>query len=529
MNAIVIDNLVHRFNPKTDPALQGLSVKIRSGRVTGLVGPDGAGKTTLLRLIAGLLVPTEGQLTVCGLDSVRQTDALHQLLGYMPQRFGLYEDLSVLENLQLYADLRAVIGDQRTETFARLLHFTGLEPFTQRLAGRLSGGMKQKLGLACALIQKPQLLLLDEPSVGVDPISRRELWNMVQSLIDDQVTVIWSTAYLDEAEQCAEVLLLNEGQLLFAGPPQELTDRVKGRSFLIRDIPIERKRPVLHHIQTQPEVLDTVVQGSAIHVLLKPNAQRPALNEPAARWEEVTPHFEDGFMDVLGQATGHESALAAGFDPIAITDRPVVEAQGLTKRFGDFTAVHNNSFSIRPGEIFGLLGPNGAGKSTTFKMMCGLLRPTEGHGTVAGLDLRHAASQARSRLGYMAQKFSLYGDLSVLQNLNFFAGVYGLRGRAKRQAAEEMLETFDLGSYARSSAGELPLGFKQRLSPGLCRYASSRSPVPGRADLGRRSLDPPGVLDSHQWPGGQGGHHPDHHPLHGRGRILRSHRPDLSR
>ena len=215
----IVEKLTKRFEPNEPPALDGISFSIAAGQVTGVVGPDGAGKTTLMRLMAGLLTPTEGSLTVCGYDTIADSNALHQAIGYMPQRFGLYEDLSVLENLQLYADLRGVVGKARTETFERLLAFTDLARFTKRLAGKLSGGMKQKLGLACAMLKSPRLLLLDEPSVGVDPISRRELWSMVRALTDEGVAVVWSTAYLDEAENCAEVIVLNEGAASVSGRP----------------------------------------------------------------------------------------------------------------------------------------------------------------------------------------------------------------------------------------------------------------------------------------------------------------------
>lgn len=465
---VSIQAVTHRFRGMARPALDGLEAAVYAGQVTGLVGPDGAGKTTLLRLVAGLLEPTQGAITACGFDTVKETDPLHHELGYMPQRFGLYEDLTVMENLSLYADLRGVKDQARKETLDRLLDFTDLAAFTGRLAGRLSGGMKQKLGLACALIKKPRLLLLDEPSVGVDPISRRELWRMVQSLISENVAVVWSTAYLDEAEQCHHVLLLNQGKLLFSGEPQTLTDRVSARTFQLRGLPEPHKRSVLQEALRQPSVLDGVVQGRAVRLVLRdrfePVAPLSLSAYPEARWVAVPPRFEDAFLDILGGGPGGDSSLAARFEPIKHDGRPVVEAQGLTKRFGAFTAVRDNSFSIQRGEIFGLLGPNGAGKTTTFKMMCGLLKPTEGQGFVAGLDLRHSASEARARLGYMAQKFSLYGDLSVRQNLEFFSGVYGLRRSQRLAAIECMIDVFDLAAYLGSSARDLPLGFKQRLA-----------------------------------------------------------------
>src|SRR6516225_3843386 len=223
-DALVTLDLVRKVFPRSrKPALEGVSARLQAGQITGLVGPDGAGKTTLLRLIAGLLAPTSGTISVDRHDPIRDAAQLREFIGYMPQKFGLYEDLSVQENLELHADLREVVGDERHAAFSRLLEFTDLGQFTKRLAGKLSGGMKQKLGLACALLGHPRLLLLDEPGVGVDPISRRELWRMVHELVSQGLTVIWSTAYLDEAELCREVLLLNEGNLLFQGPPSNLT------------------------------------------------------------------------------------------------------------------------------------------------------------------------------------------------------------------------------------------------------------------------------------------------------------------
>jgi ABC-2 type transport system ATP-binding protein len=465
--SITVERLNYSFERSKSLALRDINAEIYPCKITGLVGPDGAGKTTLMRLMASLLVPSEGQVTMCGYNTQREPVPIRERIGYMPQRFGLYEDLSVIENLRLYADLRAVFGHKRKEAFERLLAFTDLKRFTSLLAGRLSGGMKQKLGLACALIRKPRVLLLDEPSVGVDPISRRELWRMVRELADDKMAVVWSTAYLDEAEQCDEVILLNEGKLLFSGTPKELTNRVKGRVVQVRGVPVEAKRPTLARLLDHPCVLDGIVQGASLRLLLSKELGDDAAQldlSYGAELNKVTPNFEDAFMDILGGGPGGRSVLAERYHPLIDDGRPVVEAQGLTKRFNDFIAVRDNSFSIRRGEIFGLLGPNGAGKSTTFKMMCGLLKPTEGIGKVAGIDLRHAASKARNRLGYMAQKFSLYGGLSVGENLRFFSGVYGLRGEEQLKAINQMIDVFELGAYKATQAGELPLGYKQRLS-----------------------------------------------------------------
>lgn len=448
-------------------ALGSIDARIEAGRLTGLVGPDGAGKTTLMRLAAALMSPSAGRLRVAGHDPSTEADKIHEVTGYMPQRFGLYEDLSVMENLRLYSRLRRLDGRELETTFERLLDFTRLAPFTERLAGRLSGGMKQKLGLACALMARPRVLLLDEPSVGVDPVSRQDLWRMVEALTEEGMAVVWATAYLDEAERCDDVLLLQEGELIYSGPPGELSSRLHGRSFRIVDVAQDR-RQVLAETLDLEAVGDGVIQGRAVRAVLREGAGREPLEEIATahggRLEEVAPRFEDAFIDLLGGGPGGRSAIAEKTDPVELESEIAVECRELTKRFGEFTATDRVSFEVRRGEIFGLLGPNGAGKSTTFKMLCGLLKPTSGEARVVGLDLRRAASDAKLRLGYMAQKFSLYGLLSVRQNLDFFSGVYGLAGRRRQARIDEMIETFGLERYLGVSPDTLPLGYKQRLA-----------------------------------------------------------------
>jgi ABC-2 type transport system ATP-binding protein len=447
------------------PALDAVSGAILGGEITGLVGPDGAGKTTLIRLMTGLMLPDSGSVSVLGFTTARDPAAIQAAIGYMPQRFGLYEDLSVQENLDLYADLRGLPKRERAATFDELLTFTDLKRFTGRLAGKLSGGMKQKLGLACALLKKPRLLLLDEPGVGVDPISRRDLWTMVEDLTKEGIGVVWSTAYLDEAEACDGVLLLNQGKLMFAGKPADMTARVEGRVFRVSGVS-GRKRQVLAKLLDEEGIIDGVIQGEALRIVAGQGTE-PAFRSAGdgAKAAPALPRFEDAFVDMLGGGPGGRSRLAEAQQPLAgKDDRPVIEAKGLTKRFGDFTAADGITFDIQRGEIFGLLGPNGAGKSTTFKMLCGLLKPTAGEGRVAGFDLRRDAASARNQLGYMAQKFSLYGDLSIGQNLDFFAGVYGLSGQRKRERIHLMNEIFDFGRHAAQSSKDLPLGLKQRLA-----------------------------------------------------------------
>lgn len=453
-----------RFSAKGSPALDAVDIEIFAGRMTGLVGPDGAGKTTLIRLLTGLLDPDGGSVEVGG---VAATGEDRSAIGYMPQRFGLYEDLTVIENLSLYADLRGLDSALREASFDRLLTFTDLDRFRSRLAGKLSGGMKQKLGLACALVKTPKLLLLDEPGVGVDPISRRELWKMVRELTGEGIGVLWSTAYLDEAEKCDTVFLLNEGRLLYSGPPADLTHTMDGRVLRLF-AGTEGHRGILERVLNRDDVTDGTIQGASIRLVMKPQAQAPspqALNvPPSTRIEVAAPRFEDAFVDMLGGGPRGTSELAKSYRAIEESTQPAIVADALTKRFGDFTAAQDISFSIGRGEIFGLLGPNGAGKSTTFKMLCGLLTPSSGNGHVAGYDLRRARAESRQSLGYMAQKFSLYGDLSVRQNLDFFAGIYGLTGSAQREAVERVIEIFGLGRYLGINSGTMPLGFKQRLA-----------------------------------------------------------------
>ena len=289
-----LDRVMKSFPYSEKAALEELTAQIMPGKVTGLVGPDGAGKTTLLRLMAGLMHVTSGTIKIMDLDPIRDTSELRKIIGYMPQKFGLYEDLSVQENLNLHADLRDVTGHEREQEFQHLLKLTDLTGFTDRPAGKLSGGMKQKLGLACALLGRPKLLLLDEPGVGVDPISRRELWQVVRDLVAQDIALVWSTAYLEEAELCDDVLLLSEGRMLFNGPPKEMTSRLDGRCFQLREIAGSR-REVLTRVLDRNEVLDAVIQGNSVRVVLRKDVEKPKLEDlhagPKAHWVPIPPRF----------------------------------------------------------------------------------------------------------------------------------------------------------------------------------------------------------------------------------------------
>lgn len=484
------------------PALDSVSGRIFPGSITGLVGPDGSGKTTLIRLLAGLLRADSGRVDVAGFDASSQVESIHRIIGYMPQKFGLYEDLTVIENMRLYAELRGVTGEKREQQFATLLDFTDLEQFRNRLAGKLSGGMKQKLGLACVLLGEPRILLLDEPSVGVDPIARRELWSLVQRFLSGGMAALWSTSYLDEAERCDSVLLLNEGAVLYDGKSGDMLRGVQGRTWLVTGIAPEKRRSLLMRLLTENLVTDAVIQGASLRIVTKkskeeplptggsgsPDSQKPlerdALRDAqdfrraleaaggfeellGVKWDAVKPVFEDAYIDMLGGIPKIPFTLGDAIERKKHGGGPVIEARQLTKFFGDFVAVRESNFKIREGEIFGLLGPNGAGKSTIFRMLCGLLQPTSGSASIIGLDLGRS-SQARSHLGYMAQKFSLYGSLSVLQNLHFFSGVYGLAGKERRRRVDSIVSLFNLSKFLSMSAETLPLGYKQRLALGCC-------------------------------------------------------------
>jgi pyoluteorin transport system ATP-binding protein len=474
-----------RESGETVKALDGVSLEVADGSLTALVGPDGAGKTTLIRLAAGLMSAYSGEVKVLGIDVSGDPQQVQDRIGYMPQKFGLYEDLSVQENLDLYADLHGVSMEERRERYPRLMAMTALGPFTGRLAGRLSGGMKQKLGLACTLVRSPELLLLDEPTVGVDPLSRRELWDIIHQLVNEQgLTVLLSTSYLDEAERCGQVVVLHEGKVLAQGNPSDVSGLARGRTF-IAEPPVGQKAGGFQaRLLDHPAILDAVPEGGRVRFVTKSEdgVNDALLRESplvAATVVAVPPRFEDGFMVLLQERAEKRETRRLGDDETSNTlshGHPVslspglqagevaVQVRELVRRFGKFTAVDHVSFEVRRGEIFGLLGPNGAGKTTTFRMLCGLLPASGGILRVAGVDLRRARASARQRIGYVAQKFSLYSQLSVGENLEFFASAYNLRGERKQRRIAWAFEQFDLSSFADLPAGQLPGGFKQRLA-----------------------------------------------------------------
>jgi len=460
-------------------ALKDITVNIKKQTITGLVGPDGAGKTTLIRLGAGLYLPESGNINALGMDIIKNKSNIQSKIGYMPQKFGLYEDLTIDENLHLYADLFDLDKKIRQERFDELLNLTALKPFGKRLAGRLSGGMKQKLGLACILINRPSLLLLDEPTVGVDPLSRLEIWKILKKLRDsDRISIFMSTAYLNETDNCDEVILLHNGEVLAMDVPENLKKTVYKRTFILRTLS-NNKREYKKYLQGFSDVLDTNPVSDGIRFITK--TSEPLIGNNAFNnmdYYPVEPNFEDYFVDkLISLSENYKSSNLSENIEIKTSHlndikentqnnshNTLIMLNNLTRIFGDFYAVNNISFDVKQGEIFGLLGANGAGKSTTFRMLCGLLPPSSGKISVAGYDMRTAPAMARQRIGYMSQKFSLYGNLSAIENMDFFSSTYGLKGKYKKQRILWALDNFELKEVAETKSITLPLGYKQRLS-----------------------------------------------------------------
>lgn len=462
-------------------ALRHIDMQVPAGQIVGWLGPDGAGKTSLVRLVTGLIQPSSGTMTVLGQDSVRDAQTIQNRISYMPQKFGLYEDLSVRENFRLYAEIHGVSTQQRDQRYEQLMHMTDLGRFADRLAGQLSGGMKQKLGLACTLVRSPDLLLLDEPTVGVDPLSRRELWQIIQNLVSqEKLSVIIATTYLDEAEACDEVFVLHQGQLLTQGKPAEIAAVARG---LCAQLPVSEQhnsRLLQAHIYDRHDwIIDAVPKGDSIHLIRRPEVEAATIQAWLPHGlTPVEPTLEDGFMLLLRQQMAQNSNQSdftklPSVAPSSLSDpssdasdksEVVIEVKDLVRKFGDFTAVDRTNFSVRRGEVFGLLGPNGAGKTTTFRMLCGLLPATSGFLQVAGVNLRTARAQARQNVGYVSQKFALYGLLSVMENLTFYGKAYGLQGERLVQRIQTVLQQFDLQDSTEAISGQLPGGFKQRLA-----------------------------------------------------------------
>lgn len=385
MNAIEVDSLSKRYGKVQ--ALRDVSFSVGKGEMFGIIGPDGAGKTSLYRILCSLLLPDDGTASVDGYDVVSGMKEIRRRVGYMPGRFSLYQDLTVEENLRFFATLFGTTVEENYDSIKAI--YTQIEPFRKRRAGALSGGMKQKLALCCALVHQPSVLFLDEPTTGVDPVSRKEFWEMLSQLKEREITIVASTPYLDEVRKCERVAFLSEGCIRGIGTPDEILTT-------FRDI----------------------------------------FNPPAIE------------------------KLEAGTK----SNENAIEVEHLVKVFGSFHAVDDISFTVRKGEIFGFLGANGAGKTTAMRMLTGLSQPTDGNGKVAGFDIRTEYEQIKKHIGYMSQKFSLYEDLTVAENIRLFAGIYGMDDGEIRRKTTDLLDRLDFSAHRNTLVSSLPLGWKQKLA-----------------------------------------------------------------
>lgn len=387
MNAIEVNNISKHYGKVK--ALQNVSFSVEEGEIFGLIGPDGAGKTSMYRILCSLLLPNEGSASVCGYDVVNGMKEVRKRVGYMPGRFSLYQDLTVEENLKFFATLFNTTVEENYDSIKAI--YSQIERFKNRRAGALSGGMKQKLALCCALVHKPQVLFLDEPTTGVDPVSRKEFWEILAHLKERNITIIASTPYIDEVRKCERVGFLSDGILKGVGTPDAILDTFKD---IFNPPPIEHKK--------------------------RDDTEKETEN--------------------------------------------VIEVEHLVKAFGSFHAVDDISFTVKKGEIFGFLGANGAGKTTAMHMLTGLNQPTSGTGRVVGFDIRTQYEQIKQHIGYMSQKFSLYEDLTVAENIRLFAGIYGMQDDDIRHKTDDLLQRLKFSEHRNSLVSELPLGWKQKLA-----------------------------------------------------------------
>lgn len=462
-------------------AVRGIDFAVEQGELFGLIGPDGAGKTTTFHILGGVMEATAGEVIVLG----RSPQDARSVTGYLTQQFSLYLDLSINENLQYVAGLRQVpdeVFQQRRNQYLRLMD---LDRFGDRLAGQLSGGMKQKLSLCCALIAQPQVLLLDEPTTGVDPVSRREFWDVLAELSADGMTIVVATPYLDEAERCHRVALMYDGQIQQIGTPAELRVSLGLHRLEVRTSQLAATERVLAQAsETDGEIADVQVFGDRLDVLVA-NLQRGEAQLrfllrqhqlPAPEIELAEPTLENVFVTRLRQqgaapqffpfprSRGGNQTLQSSTSKTQ--NSVAISAQHLSRVFGNFQAVNKVDIDVHYGEIFGLLGANGAGKTTTIKMLCGLLEASSGKVFLGGETGNLRSADLRRRIGYMSQKFTLYDDLTIVQNLEFYSGVYGVPSKLRREKIDWVLATCGLVGQETMLTGQLPGGWKQRVAFG---------------------------------------------------------------
>ena len=469
--AIRIRDLRKRYG--TLEAVRGINVEIQAGEIFGLIGPDGAGKTSTFQVLAGVMEATSGTCEVFG----RPARDARAETGYLTQTFSLYPDLTVRENLHYLGDLRRVPRPEIERRAHRYLQMFDMDRFTERLAGRLSGGMKQKLALACALVPEPRVLVLDEPTTGVDPVSRREFWDVLAHLAADGLTILVATPYLDEAERCHRVALLYAGAIQQIGTPAELRASLGAARLEVRTTTLGRAEEILFQASaTDPDIIDVQRFGDRLDVLVRePGRVEPLVRErlraAGLTVEEVRvdePMLENTFvarLRALGREVQHP-VFPGRHAHQDLIGRVAIGADSLTKDFGTFRAVHDVTLQVRYGEVYGLLGANGAGKTTIIKMLCGLLEPTRGKTELAGAHRDLRAPAVREQIGYMSQKFSLYEDLPIDENLAFFAGVYGVPEEEREEKIRWVLEFAGLEGQEHQIVGSLPGGWKQRVAFG---------------------------------------------------------------
>ena len=466
---------IYGFGVRKVEAVRGIDFEVRRGEIFGLVRPDGAGKTTTMQMLCGILMPTRGEATVAGMDVIQNPNGLGGRIGYMSEGFTLYGSLSVRENLDFFADLYQVAPEEREQRIADLLRFTHLDHAAERRAEHLSGGMKKKLALACALIYSPQVLFLDEPTTGVDPVSRRDFWLLLNDFLEQGITVFVSTPYMDEAERFHRVALMHKGEIIACDTPAALRSSLRGEML---DLFAQPQREALYRLRVHPRASHVQVFGERLHLLVtNANNDLPALQDDLSKQNiqisdvrHTTASLEDVFVNMLEKQSMEDGPQTMNNDLSSLVHRPspdiAVHVSDLTKKFGDFTAVDRVSFRVRQGEIFGFLGPNGSGKTTTIPMLCGLLPPTSGTGMVAGRDMLTQQRAIKPEIGYMSQKFSLYNDLTVEENLDFYGGVYGLSNSRLETRKHWALEMAGLTGRERAMTRDLSGGWKQRLALG---------------------------------------------------------------